>query len=275
MKVTSYSRFAALLGLVVFLSADANAASINVQFQGSGDGNTPALAPTDFAGVVPQSNYNVFAGTLAAGPTALNNNLGVPSGASMTTSTWNAIWHATPTIPAGTDEILNRGGVYSLVGDAQGANDITVSSVPFALYDVYVYTLYDAPGNTVNVALTPTSGSGGGVFYGTNPNAGAAGYVDGNINTPFTYTQALGTTFGTATPNATYFKFSNLTASEFSFSVSQVSGGNPAVDGFQIVQVEVPPAPIPEPSSMILLGCGIVGLSAMRRRSRSKSAARA
>src|SRR5688500_7384511 len=67
-------------------AAAANAASIGVQFFGNDqnlDGRQAvALAPTDVAGLVPQSNYNVFSNlTEAAAP--LNDDSGALSGATL------------------------------------------------------------------------------------------------------------------------------------------------------------------------------------------------
>src|SRR3954447_23575466 len=91
---------------VVVAAAIPARAGIGVNFTGGGNGSSPpiSLLPTDVAGVVPQANYNNFAGGTGTG-LALVDNTGVASPATLTytaSGTYSSIGGAT-IAPAGGD----------------------------------------------------------------------------------------------------------------------------------------------------------------------------
>jgi hypothetical protein len=103
---------------------------------------------------------------------------------------------------------------------------------------------------------------GGTTFYSLSPNPIAAGYLDSNPATPFTYTQATSNNVEAPTPLSNYVLFTGLTGGSQTVSVQSPTGlGFRSVRGFQIVET------VPEPSAALLLlgGCGWFGCCRRRR----------
>ena len=120
------------------MAAASQAGSIGVNFEGGGNGVGPiSMAPTDSAGVIPQTNYNNETGG-SGGPFVLNDSTGTPTTA-MLTFCGSGTYSVGQTNPVGGDQELNDGFVY-------GSTTISVTNIPYADYDVYVYELNDAAG---------------------------------------------------------------------------------------------------------------------------------
>lgn len=223
-----------------------------VQFRGTTTSN--ALAAGDTAGLVPQSNFNVFTGTSTSG-TALNDETGASTTTLLDYSA-NGTFNVNANTAAGPDEKLNQ----QMINGTNGTQPtFTVSAIPFTLYDLIVYTLNDS-NRVQRITLTGIES-----FTVNSPSPGNAGYVDGNVNTAYIYTQ--GTTNDiTPVTNSNYVRFTGLTASSLTITsdarISTFSGNNNDngfINGFQIVQ-------IPEPTSLSLLGlCGTLALLRRRR----------
>jgi hypothetical protein len=235
-------------------AATAGAASIGVNYTGGGNNSSPAvsLASTDAAGVVPQTNYNNFAGGSGTA-LALIDSAGAASGATLTYGsggTYSSIGGAA-IAPADGNEKLNTGFIF-------GNATVTVSGVPYSRYDVYVYMLNDAAGRVETTSLT--AGGPAQTFYGGSAAANDAGHVDQNAATPYVYTRTISTDVAVPTTAGDYVLFSGLTTPSFQFTTAAT--GNGYLNGFQIVQN------VPEPAALGFLGLASLAALTCRRRVR-------
>ena len=175
-----------------------NVASIGIQFVGQGT----AMASTELAGVVAQSNWNNATGTTSTTPLALLDQNGNSTGATVTWNT-NGIW---------SEPIANTPGNYRMMlgylDTVGGTTTVTVAGLPANAggYQVYVYADGDNPSatrtggyqisgtgiTTTSVNLTDVAGA---YFSGTftRANNSAGNYVLFTITaTGFTITATPG-----------------------------------------------------------------------------------
>lgn len=223
--------------------------SIGVNFS---DVRYNALAPTDVAGV-PGFQQDHWNNTDLQTPAAtfLDNH-----GAATTLAVISALASSfTQGDAAGPDELLFDGTLFSA---AFLPATVTLNGIPYSRYDVLVYVgnrslAVNARPFYVNVA--------GQHAYGTVPLQSTAGYVDGDLNTPFTYVEA-GYDVGSAIPGSNYAIFKNLTASHLEIQVgsTDIFSSGPTISALQIIAV-------PEPSSIVLASVGaILGIAVAGRR---------
>lgn len=130
--------------VVLSMAASAQAVSVGVNFWSSTQGfATTGLYKTDVAGEVPQNNWNNFQQGGADAPTtawsttgsALRDSTGV-----VTTMSYSASSEERGTNDwTSASSNLMRAGVNGL-GYADSYADFTLSNIPYATYDVYVYS---------------------------------------------------------------------------------------------------------------------------------------
>jgi len=120
---------------------------------------------------------------------------------------------------------------------------LSLSSISYSSYDLYVYVSSDATGRTGNLALGSTT-----YYFST---VGLAAISGANAQ----LIQSTDTTG--ANPTANYVVFSGLTGGSQTLNLDIPFGGG--ISAFQIVAV-------PEPSTMALAGLGGLGLLMLRRR---------
>ena len=227
----------------------AQAASIGVNL----GANFGTLSPADVAGATPyaQSNYN----NVTSIPTnlSLRDSTGALTIATLTTST-NVNFTAISTRASGPDEIFNNDRVNS----EDTSWSFTLNNIPYDTYSIVVYDMDYAPGAVKGIS------AGGVTFYTKSPVWNAPGYIDNNLDTPFTYTQGTSTNPASPTPLSNFVVFTQLHGGSQTVTIA---GGfsELMVGGFQIVQT------VPEPSTWLAtLTGGVGGLIVMvRRRFRS------
>jgi hypothetical protein len=223
-------------------SSTARADSIGINFIGN-DPTNGALDAATSAGVVAQTNWNNLTGSSGTSG-ALNDNNGAA-----TTTTLTFVSDATGTSTgsvSGGDEQLNNGSIRTGTGRA---TTFTLSNISYASYDIYVYNLAGASGQQQTTL-------GGTSFFGISPSPTAAGYIDNNPATPFTYTQATSTDSAAPTANANYVRFTGLSGTSQSFNVTGLTAGS-RVQGIQVVSATVA---TPEPSTYAMMALGLVAL---------------
>jgi len=194
--------------------------SIGMQFQGSGT----ALASTDSAGLstVAQSHWNVLTGASFSSH-ALTDSSGANTTATLSGSANGTYWSGGSSAPPAGNAKLASGELFN---GWPGSPTLTVSNIPYANYDVYVYAGIDATGRAETVGLTPSGGAE--QFYSFTTEGGGSAW-----------TAATSTWNGTGTkpslPSANYVHYTGLTAS--SFTLAWGAPGNGGLNGIQIVPV--------------------------------------
>lgn len=206
--------------------------TIAVNFAGGGNGGSAGVTmlPSDAGGVYATGNYNNFAN---AGNTnsALFDNTGVvlPTTTITTTAGGNYSAGNATVIPANADQKLNDGFIY-------GNGSVTITNIPYAHYDVYIFELNDAGGRVETTTANGVS------YYGAAANPTDASHLSGS-NTPYLYTQTTSTDPNNPTAGGDFVLYSGQTGSTFTFTTS--APGNGYLNGFEIVNhpIGVPTAP--------------------------------
>jgi hypothetical protein len=233
-----------VLLVVLGFAGIAGAASIGVNM-GTDQGGS--LGSSEWAGVVSQANWNNASGS-GGSASNLNDNSG---GGNVVDVEWSShnTWHTYGNpgygdVPTAPDGKLMYGYLDATYNNVQHPT-VTLSDIPYAQYDVYVYLGTDNGATRGKVTIGTTE------YYFTT--MGFESFSAYALTTD---------TDGSVNPSANYAKFSNLTGSSVTVTTSTTYDewqGNPAggILGVQIVEV-------PEPVTMTLLGLG--GLALIRRK---------
>jgi beta-glucanase (GH16 family) len=192
---------------------------IGLQFQGSGT----ALPSTSAAGLpgVTQTNWNVLTGASFSNQ-VLSDGTGTNTTATLS-GTANGTYSGggSTALPSGNADLAS-GEIWN--GSTAAANSMTISNIPYANYDVYIYADIDASGRDETVSLTSSGGSA--QYYSFLTESGGAAW-----------TPAISTWNGTGTapklPSANYVHFAGLSSS--SFSTTFWAPGNGGINAIQMV----------------------------------------
>jgi hypothetical protein len=253
MKNTLISRisFAAILAVALgTLAVKTQAQVISWNF----DVNGTVSGAGDSAGVVLANNWN---NSWPSNPTTgLIDNSGTATTLNLSYGPTAYAWSIQGSHPGqDADGSYNRELLNGYLNDGPAtwnppitSSFVTLTSIPYAQYDIYVYFSSDAAGRTATV-------SDGATTYSLST-VGAAS-ISG-ANAVFIQTTDTGTLY----PTANYAVFSGLTGSSQTITESPlVNDAWSGIAGFQIVAV-------PEPGVMALAGIGGLGLLLMGRRTR-------
>jgi hypothetical protein len=237
-----------IAGLLLLVVGTVHADSIGVNF-GTNNGTLGSAA---IAGASPfaQANFNNIQQPFNATAFNLNDNNGTATTASLICQ--NSGYAYIIITPAGADELLNS---QCFIGDGTNNWSFTISGIPYAAYSLIVYDLASG-GQRQGVNVEGTT------FYSSSPFPVAAGYLDQNAATPFTYRQATSTVSTAPTLNSDYVVFTGLTGDSQTVNMIGFSASPTSfvmATGFQIVAV-------PEPSVTALGALGLVSLVLLKRR---------
>jgi hypothetical protein len=190
------------------------------------------------AGVVPAINWNENTGS-----TDLLDNSGASTGTTLSLAGGFGAWGigGATQDPDGTYNSAIFSGYYNCF-----SSTLSLGSIPFSTYDIYVYFSSDADGRTGTISDGTTTFS-----FATDARA----KVDAHGNFAFVQT----TDTGLSHPSADYAIFSGLSGTSKTLTIASSPNSGMGIAGFQIVAV-------PEPSTMALAGLGGLGLLAWRRR---------
>ena len=133
--------------------------------------------------------------------------------------------------PSQPDEILHSGVQYRTWGDWT----FNLTGIPYARYSLVFYQTAAAAHGAQATRLT-----GGATFHHSQTHSGsAAGYVDNNSATPYTYLQVTSTNAALPTVDGNYVVFTGLTGS---VQTVTIPGGFQIINafgGFQIVDTPI------------------------------------
>jgi hypothetical protein len=227
----------------VSISAAAHAASIGIQFAQSSKPEL-FLAAGDTAGAsgVAQTNWNPLAANFTTASDFKDSTGTTITGTSLSRSGGGEYFAGNGFADGTGDRKLASSSILAAFG---GTVSVTLSGIPYATYDVYVYGENDAAGRYTSIG------------------DGTSHVSFGTTSTASSWIPGTGTWDGTGTadsdPVANYARFTGETSS--SLTITWKSQGNSGVNGIQIVQS------VPEPGSAGMIG-GLAGLLClfMRRR---------
>jgi len=240
-RIGLWGLFTAFLFCFNTLSADI----ISVNFNNTTD---PAwtLAPTASAGPLGSVNWNntSTASGSQGGLLDVNGNTTSASISWTSANTWaNGDNNGSP------DRIL----LHPYLDDGGGGLSITVTNIPFALYRVYGIVSSDQNSNNNTYTTLDFVVNGNGVLGGTATAAGGWNYAQANF--PGNHWQEL------TTAQVGNFWLSDIqTSSTLTIQGGARSGDNRASLAGIVIEA------IPEPSSALVWGLGIMGLALRRRR---------
>jgi hypothetical protein len=207
------------VGLMGFASV-ANAAKIGVNF----GANYVSLGSTETAGVVPQINWNNASGTSGSANNVVDNSGAVTTADVSWASQWGT-WSCNRGADTSGNAKLMTGYLDPTWSDYHVT--VTVSQIPYALYDVYVYVGSASPNAT------------GHVDDGTTTNSYTVSYTSGAAFPGFVET----TDTAEGNPVANYAKFGGKTNSSVTLTTSRL-GNASGMFGVQIVDAgEIPQTP--------------------------------
>ena len=165
-------RLGLYIGLLFSLPVAAYADSVGVNFVGArSTGATGTdLSSTDSAGVVAQTNWNnAPKASTQSSPVALHNDQGNPTPMSATWNTTGGDWRADANAPTAPlfDGYLDDTGAGSF-------SSITVTGIPYAKYDAYLY--FGSDGNN-RPGIFQVNNDAGSAVYGLTDSNPFGGYV--------------------------------------------------------------------------------------------------
>lgn len=197
---------------------------------------------TGMAGAVPQANWNNesiahSSSSQSGGLASLVDDGGDPV-AGMSTSWTASAAYGNGATGSGADTTLLYGGPEAQ-NTGYTATAITITGIPYAEYDLYLYVKGWSAGRTGEARLSGVASSE--IGFNTFQNF------------PSTHSRAT----STAT-QGTYVLWEALTADTVTVEARRI-GNNIIVSGFQVVEV-------PEPGTIALVAVGMLGLMRRRRR---------
>ncbi|NQT40267.1 MAG: PEP-CTERM sorting domain-containing protein [Planctomycetes bacterium] len=227
------------------------ASSIGVNFSTStGEDVTAAQEP----GVVAGANWNNVGVTTGVTTSDLQDNSGAATTADVTLNsalTWN--FGNGTTGDAGFNTMVNRGVFGAGNGGADDEVSITFDEIPYDLYDVYVFAQSrTTAGNDLSVTIGDTT------FYYDTDGSGAADEI----------AQIVSTTAGSPTAGGSFALFEGLSGDSFTLTTDGSVTGAISNNVFGVHVVERVGA-VPEPSTLVLLTLGSLGLLWIRRRKKA------
>lgn len=236
--------------LVGLFGVPVAAEMIGINFHGHSSWGS-SLAPSDIAGVEPQSNWNNCPDGWS--PVAnLTNGDGQSTGVSVDPSGGYPDYNAWVSVdpPNGPNSKLMRGYIWDGITSPL---TVEVSGLAGTLdkYDVLVY--FDATNGSADWVMEFSVSVGGSTvatIYGED--------AEDTATWDETWQLAGGATAGTATVG-NYVRFPSLTADAFTLMVQRVDGAEGAINALQLVAV-------PEPATLTLVGLGTFVAWLRRRR---------
>lgn len=201
------------------ISASGSQQSIALQFVGLG----AALPASTSAGVpaVAQTNWQPLTGSSFNGIT-LTNNSGAATTASITGGADGDYFCGSSFTDTGNEDLCS-GELFdgSITSET---HSVTISSVPYTKYDVYIYGECDAGGRNATFTVTPVGGTASSKSFQTESN--------GSTWTEGTSTWNGSGTAPTLSPG-NYVHFSGITTNTFTIQFG--GAGNVSMNGIQIV----------------------------------------